>query len=927
MPPSQSAKSSSTQKNTKQPQSPTITSENWQAILTQLNFNDVCTYLQCQVALVAEKNSEHSDIIDDFYTECTSEPKSKNVACVEFNDIIFNMRNEDCVYSTSAILNGIYTHIAKEALNPDSCDSLSGSLLAKLVKVRILMAAQEMEEADQLEELGRQPTLYQPRCVSKRVETSKTKPKAGKGKDNKSKNKAKKGKNKVKESKDIDLCDPKFAYVYSDKMQPEVPPLLYKHLKIPDRRIYIVLLGFYDLSLFDELLKLGIRIVCFVQVHQPQLLDSKLSNFWIQLDQRFKDNATEESFLVTIPIPTEIDGDNSAFEHIESVICKIYDIQKQHTNYNRNLRIDGVSNYGWLDNKLHVFNSSVKKFPLDTLTVPILLHLLSFEISSQVLAETKEVEASSHGDSRCSGIGKGPTEKLIELFDFYINPIKDLKGHSKTANSKTNISYTSHERNMIRIISNAYGRLSENFFDMNMDILKSCSPKIIFQCCNKDKNDAILRHKHNNFGITKDEVLHLIFIIILNSTNCKTKEKSEKSKIYPWLPKFPTTDDTKKDDASQLTATKHELELWYENLNPTTMLQELANAEQHFSCVHKRYLPDRDVLLLDYHQHADDFGYNQVIWSECVRTPVCLRDFCKFIVHEQHEWLSQQTSKFDKDREQLIRKLQQEYEQEREKYYPTIKLTAYDLIQCGSIKERVLQEPQIPQPPTITKVGKGKNKNKKIGKDKGGKGSKKSVSPRTKVTLPPLPIKKPELPLTPKLSPRGAKPGEEYSFEAYDLGYNYVSLEGFTKTFYSRDGVTVTIEKDVICSKARSHRVNVSAGGNTFVFNYGNENGVPGKQLFHIALSNGGIICFQRRRNVVDTFPKFKPLSVKRGKLKDQESLKRKTVATSGEVRQDENGNYMQKNTFIAGEFSKLHSLAVHKLWSQTGRCRINLAN
>lgn len=136
-----------------------------------------------------------------------------------------------------------------------------------------------------------------------------------------------------------------------------------------------------------------------------------------------------------------------------------------------------------------------------------------------------------------------------------------------------------------------------------------------------------------------------------------------------------------------------------------------------------------------------------------------------------------------------------------------------------------------------------------------------------------------------------------------------MSLEGFTKTFYSRDGVTVTIEKDVICSKARSQRVNVTAGGNTFVFNYGNKNGVQGKQLFHIALSNGGIICFQKRRNVVDTFPQFKSLFVNRGKLKEeyQECLKRKTLTTPFEVQQDENGKYMQTYTIITGELSKLH--------------------
>lgn len=875
-----------------------VSEENWQTTLSQLNFTTVCNYLQCQVASIAEASYESSHLITNFYEEYNaSEPKSKTIACVEFNTVISDLENDNICSSSNAVLNDIYKYVVKEIkMHVNGLLTFPiAQTFAKLIKVRLLMAARKMEDADQLEELHRQPILYQPKCANKKKELVKQKTKAkAKPKKQKVKKAGKKGKgkaSKTKETKAADLCDANFAYVYSDnKNLLEVPPALYRDIQIPARRIYVVLVGFHDLNLFSELVELGINIPCFVQVRQTDSLNANPCQFWTD----FKRRKREDCFVMTITVePGEV------FDEIESAVCSIDDIQRHHVNYIRNLRIHHVICFDCFDNALKVFNGAIKQYPLDALSVPLLIGLLTDEISFQITGSSNLDKLSSKNidTQKCTRTSTQINGNLWKVFEWYADAESSLIPNET---KKCDTTFIVHETNLVRTIANTYKELSERLFDINVEILNCCLPKIVFERCTPEINDT-----PNKSEMFKKEFQKALCVITLNTTTYKNQHSSEEQQLYPWFAKHTVHEG---EVGSETFYEENELKWWYEDLNSITMLQELANAQHRFPCIHKLYLPHRDLLLLKFLQPTDQFGYRQSFWNESIRTPVSLFDFCQFVAPEENKWLTKEDCLFEQVREQADLQLQQQYLEEREKYYPTIKLTQEYLIQCDSIKEKLLLGPQMPAD-ADNKVPKGKGakgkkdkgaKGKKSGKGKAKspKGDKKRAKPGIKSTLP-LPLKKPERPLTPKLTPRGAKPGEEYSFEASNLGHNYVSAEGFTKAFYSHDGVTVMVEKDTICEKSLSQRLNVTAAGNTFVFNYKIED-VLAKRSFHILLSNGTMICFQRQNGVVNTFPKFKPLFLREYKYLDKKLLTQEDVGqdkSSLGLQVDANGGKFETKT------------------------------
>uniref|UniRef100_A0A6P7G9Y0 Uncharacterized protein LOC114339604 n=1 Tax=Diabrotica virgifera virgifera TaxID=50390 RepID=A0A6P7G9Y0_DIAVI len=78
---------------------------------------------------------------------------------------------------------------------------------------------------------------------------------------------------------------------------------------------------------------------------------------------------------------------------------------------------------------------------------------------------------------------------------------------------------------------------------------------------------------------------------------------------------------------------------WKEKYPPSVMIQTLYEVQQQFAYMDAVYCSEIDRLLLSFHDDLDDFGINTKIYDETICTPVCLRDFCRYIVKSEAKWL------------------------------------------------------------------------------------------------------------------------------------------------------------------------------------------------------------------------------------------------------------------------------------------------
>lgn len=71
------------------------------------------------------------------------------------------------------------------------------------------------------------------------------------------------------------------------------------------------------------------------------------------------------------------------------------------------------------------------------------------------------------------------------------------------------------------------------------------------------------------------------------------------------------------------------------------MLQKIFQASQKYLCIDKFYCDETETLLLQFHDDLDEVGTTTILSTGHLRTPVCLRDFCRYITVIEAKWLEQ----------------------------------------------------------------------------------------------------------------------------------------------------------------------------------------------------------------------------------------------------------------------------------------------
>ncbi|XP_018329247.1 uncharacterized protein LOC108739715 [Agrilus planipennis] len=241
-----------------------------------------------------------------------------------------------------------------------------------------------------------------------------------------------------------------------------------------------------------------------------------------------------------------------------------------------------------------------------------------------------------------------------------------------------------------------------------------------------------------------------------------------------------------------------------EKLKAAVLLQKLFSVQTQYPYIQYRYVPLTDSLLIYFYQSSNKYGTVTEVFNQSLPTPVCIRDFCRFVVHDIQEWLEKEEKEYltvqednqDDRREDLICNVKLEEEVASVKGKQSEK---------GKKKEEIVIEPEVPP-----------------------------VAP-TKVLL-----------------PQCASSDKPYAFYGYDLGSARVQLTGSSSTLYSKDGTTVIVDKTSWIGAEKTITIRIKLLHHLFIMHLPNNqcNDNDNTLRFHFSLSDDTIICFSKTRSL-----------------------------------------------------------------------------
>ncbi|XP_050580372.1 uncharacterized protein LOC126917508 [Bombus affinis] len=312
-----------------------------------------------------------------------------------------------------------------------------------------------------------------------------------------------------------------------------------------------------------------------------------------------------------------------------------------------------------------------------------------------------------------------------------------------------------------------------------------------------------------------------------------------------------------------------------ELLSEAIFLQFLYECLLAFDRVDLRYFEPTDSLLLCFCNKWKINGVSTEERMSSIRTPVRLRDFCKYVVPEEKDWLRREEELYRlqtaKSMERLMRKSAEIYEEtmlfrdedfilpgtlkakdseasrdlDRQKssldvgkrtFYPCDSISRSSLIQSSFVDVSPLTPVE-----EMTNAAKKRKKSPKEGKKRNDKSSSRRISSKKSIADEISPL------ITGKVSlaPPDTEREPVYDFVGYDLERLRVQVTNRKKTFYSADDTLVQVEIDDWLYKSKNLRITVTLHGYSLRL-FHRIDGPETNEIFHVTSRIGIILAFQK---------------------------------------------------------------------------------
>lgn len=456
-------------------------------------------------------------------------------------------------------------------------------------------------------------------------------------------------------------------------------------------------------------------------------------------------------------------------------------------------------------------------------------------------------------------------------------------------------SFIVHANNELQLMMNCYKKLSKELYTINMNGLRKCKAALLRSrhavgiVLEKLMNEYNLQSWRKALDLTKDELCDAIHMFLLTKLKSTDKLVSSDTEINEILCPHVTesmlsaryciqTDNTINviDESDYGLHGQLSLGVLYRNFSKNVsqilypaslsdycykeylpgpvLLQELHKASLEYECVEHLYSPLTDTVLFLFHNDLDEFGCANMFKRASLRTPVCIRDFCQFVLQTEKEWIEDQEFLYQTEYRKEVEDLKRKKEELRKALYSEFIPDEYYFILPDSIKAKLLMKDETQS--VVKESGKKGGKGNKNAKDKGSDSDKKDKkkekeslsSKRSEAQLDIEDVLKqiPDIPPKKTMSLHCAKDNEPYSFIAYDLGYAQLQVNGWTSVFQSLNGLKVKVNRTCWLGNPATITINLANSRNNFIFHYSPDLVTKEPFMFHSVLSDGCCLTFSK---------------------------------------------------------------------------------
>ncbi|CAG9817480.1 unnamed protein product [Phaedon cochleariae] len=428
---------------------------------------------------------------------------------------------------------------------------------------------------------------------------------------------------------------------------------------------FYVFQGFLDAEVLKQLesFNVPIRAVMTFNVSDNISKKSDFSPnhkvFWDLIGDYFDGPHRSINFENTILMKFTATQNNykNTFEELLYVIKNISDIKLRHLDYIRHIKIHQVeANYKILPLEcLLTYNLTSSKIPLElTSEATVLINLLNE--TSDRMKRIDRVEVEDLWDTISS-----QTASLTHIDccknPFDIEEIFQVKNAATKSFDKPKNTFMVHESDLLTVILKTYRSFGSKFVDSFNDIVRLMNPFNLLKNIKVPSDDFI--HKHDidpsnklNIKFTKSQ-LHFLYLFLFSTfkydeviEDFEDTDLTENLQTYSRSQFRSSSQPQYENDQSDCEISNLNLYdpspmafIWKEELHSQVMIQEIFNNQRMYQYMDMQYSPETENLLVQFSDHLDEFGINTKTYDVTLRTPVCLRDFCKYITVEESKWL------------------------------------------------------------------------------------------------------------------------------------------------------------------------------------------------------------------------------------------------------------------------------------------------
>ncbi|KAK2587341.1 hypothetical protein KPH14_003058 [Odynerus spinipes] len=296
-----------------------------------------------------------------------------------------------------------------------------------------------------------------------------------------------------------------------------------------------------------------------------------------------------------------------------------------------------------------------------------------------------------------------------------------------------------------------------------------------------------------------------------------------------------------------------------ELLSRSVLLQACYECFQDFERFERRYFEPTDSMLLYF---SNDYVIGDVterLLVSSICTPVCLRDFVRYVLKEEMDWLSREDEKYRL--ESIARENKSTIEGLTILEDFRLRFGDEHFILPNSLKARDMKNVSPKRRDSLVsgtprRKQRKEEREKKVpaagGRERKGKALSEKASLRGRKREP-SGIDTSFLPLRKILSLECAKEGEPHEFVGYDLGNLRVQIVEKRKIFHSIDGTLVRVSLERWLYEKPDLRIDVNLHGCTLRLTEKLKDPDAESNVFHLTTEVGIVLAFCKRPRTMDS--------------------------------------------------------------------------